>query len=523
MHPTRVAVLFIVALLAPCSAQATAIAPSELSFALPAQVGGNVTIAGGVQLLLEWNHPDPAVPAHFSFQSAAPSTLTNRTQRTGDVTLTDVAEVSDVPAGNPDVQTSAVDAGRMEISLGARGAASLYLEAKSIALEGMGVSAEVVGNAGDGLENLRPYESEYLNLARSHPGPAQTTLRIQEGQGGSFHLRIVGVTLLEWANADVSCDSGTCPRGAGWTKLTAGIPGYDADTVTESFEELVVADGLLDGVFANAFVAVAGPHPDLAVDGWLRLPLASGKTDCSGCVMPENRTLSARGHLGLGQMRQVDRSSMSATLDGNVSSAHFDEQGVILSGAALVATAGASVLAATVLGVVAFKLGVILFTRNLKDPLAHPRRQRIHAYVRDHPGANFREVVRGAECPAGTVRHHLTVLVRAKVLMERPHGSTLRFFENHGKFDATWSNVVLLREPELQALHDWIERHPASAQKDVLNAMEAAHGWSRSTSQHRLARLVEGGIVQLRIQGRLKMYALAPAVRPVGLAAIPVS
>jgi DNA-binding transcriptional ArsR family regulator len=36
--------------------------------------------------------------------------------------------------------------------------------------------------------------------------------------------------------------------------------------------------------------------------------------------------------------------------------------------------------------------------------------------------------------------------------------------------------------------------------------MEAL-GWSRSTTQHRLARLADGGLVAIRLQGRLKMYS----------------
>ncbi|HUR63889.1 MAG TPA: winged helix-turn-helix transcriptional regulator [Candidatus Thermoplasmatota archaeon] len=154
---------------------------------------------------------------------------------------------------------------------------------------------------------------------------------------------------------------------------------------------------------------------------------------------------------------------------------------------------------------VAVKVLLGLFTKLKGDPLEHPRRRSIYEYIQAHPGANFREIARGVGSATGTTRHHLTVLKRNGAVMERAHGATTRFFENHGKFEATWPSVVLLREEPLRQLHDWLAMHPGAAQKEVLEAMAQA-GWSRSTTQHRLQRLVAGGAVELRPQGRLKMY-----------------
>ena len=143
-----------------------------------------------------------------------------------------------------------------------------------------------------------------------------------------------------------------------------------------------------------------------------------------------------------------------------------------------------------------------------EEALEHPRRKVIFEYIRQHPGANFREVARNTGIASGTVRHHLNVLERSGQIVEHPHGSTVRLFENHGKFNDNWSDVVLLREPALGVVHAWLKANPASPQKAVLEAMEA-HGWSRSTTQHRLARLVNGGLATIRLQGRLKIYSTA--------------
>jgi predicted transcriptional regulator len=80
---------------------------------------------------------------------------------------------------------------------------------------------------------------------------------------------------------------------------------------------------------------------------------------------------------------------------------------------------------------------------------------------------------------------------------------------------------VLLREPALNALHEWIERHAGAAQREILDAM-LAQGWSRSTTQHRLQRLVAGGAVELGNQGRRRTYRLRPAAPSAAAAGPPI-
>jgi len=204
---------------------------------------------------------------------------------------------------------------------------------------------------------------------------------------------------------------------------------------------------------------------------------------------------------------------MAADFSGNLTSARFDEVPVapaLLSGSTVAATSAALGLGALV---VAIRFVIPLLTTP-KEPLSHPRRARIHAYIVEHPGATFREVARAVDVPTGTTRHHLNVLKRGRLIVEHPHRATVRFFENHGRFDASWRREVLLREPELASLFEWIEAHPGAPQKDVLNAMEDGLKWSRSTTQHRLLRLQAEAIVHVKSQGRRKTY-WAQAGKPV--------
>lgn len=150
------------------------------------------------------------------------------------------------------------------------------------------------------------------------------------------------------------------------------------------------------------------------------------------------------------------------------------------------------------------KLAAALFTRMADDQaLEHPNRRRLLDRIVDDPGINFRGLVRASGIAAGTTRHHLTVLVRSGLVTEQGYGSTRRFFA--GSAGGGWEHKVLLREPGLRQLFEWVAASPGATQRQVLDAMAAA-GWSRSTTQHRLQRLAEGGAVQVRWQGRYKRY-----------------
>jgi predicted transcriptional regulator len=262
------------------------------------------------------------------------------------------------------------------------------------------------------------------------------------------------------------------------------------------------ASGLAD------LMIFSGLEHQVSVDGVIRLPQASTNPGCTSCNWPSNHTLLAEGRIQLTEVKQSPGRSLQASFGGDLRALQLDERPMAFATLFGIESAAAVSIVA---GLAIFKfLASAFFTKLKGDPLEHPRRRRIFDYIKDHPGATFREVARGVEIATGTTRHHLTVLKRNGVIMERPHGSTTRFFENHGKFDASWTSVVLLREPPLKLLHEWLSANPEVPQKDVLEAM-AVHGWSRSTTQHRLQRLVEGGMAELRLQGRLKIYkASAP-------------
>lgn len=355
--------------------------------------------------------------------------------------------------------------------------------------------------ASGGLDRDRPARFEKL---------ATEGRVLLAGQGMLLQgLSADGDIYLEEHGLDLACQN--CPTGPDREEQQIDESGIRVTKRTLRFHQFTVSDGMLQLEGRLRVAAFGGSAPTLDISGTARLPQVSGLA-CQECPSGEDQSLTLAGSFRFEGLTVADGPRASTALSGNVQGARLDEVGI--SPEALVLPRVAVAAAATIGLVAVIKfLAVPLFTRLSKaEALEHPKRQVIFAYIQEHPGANFREVARQTGIASGTVRHHLTVLERAGHVVERPHQGTVRLFENHGKFDHNWSDLVLLREPPLAWLHGWLLEHPSSPQKDILEAFEL-QGWSRSTTQHRLARLVEGGVVTMRLQGRLKIYAVAE--RPV--------
>lgn len=331
---------------------------------------------------------------------------------------------------------------------------------------------------------------------------------------GAGPTQIAGLTwavhAVEWFDMDVSCSAVyQCPDGGGYSASRFGAQGTSTGYDEYRFDKILApAIVSLESDFSR--MALGSSIFDLSVRGIVELPYASLE-ECDQCPLISGQNLHLSGEILLRGI-QVSQGRMAATLTGNLTSARVDETWVDPQTLGKFGTAAATAVG---IGLVIKLLALPLFTRLAKaKALEHPNRKVIFEYVQQHPGANFREVARKTNIPAGTVRHHLTVLQRSGHLVEHAHKGTVRLFENHGKFDHNWSTLVFLREPLLAQLHAWIEQHPQSAQKAILEGMEQ-QGWNRSTTQHRLTRLVQGGLLTVRLQGRLKLYSVSAPPKPV--------
>lgn len=141
--------------------------------------------------------------------------------------------------------------------------------------------------------------------------------------------------------------------------------------------------------------------------------------------------------------------------------------------------------------------------------LDHPRRRALYGYVAAHPGGAIREATRATGIPNGTAIHHLGRLLRDRILVCRRHGHSHRLFPASQATAEDQLMTIVLREPQVSAVYEWVKAHPQTSQKTILDAMAALHAMPRSTTQHRLARLLRHGLVAARPVGARTLAYLA--------------
>ncbi len=495
---------------------AAALEPSPLQFASPGGFGPAAEIDGSQWMVLVFS---PASIAEAELDAQGSAILTNHTRSVVVATVPPTTE----PAGEgpSDDRSESVELSPTSLSFGNGRAGSLWIFAQSIVLNATAFEAAVQPKPIDESVGLaKPPNESGRFVFRNHAAPDGDAMIVLSTPGvpATFNVEVVGLSRMEWYGASISCSS-SCLPGGGSQTTSSPSAGDAGITYTErSYIELQPPPGSILNVEGTLdYALLGGPSLDIAVDGWLRLPGASGAGNCA-CIDPSNQTLHASGHLMLAHVHTED-GRMAGTLSGELGSAHFDERTVDVTGFSAVRMAGPGLaVAGGVVGLV--WLGLLLFTRFSKsEALGHPNRKLLYDAVLSSPGINFRELSRQTGVAAGTARYHLTVLTRSGLVVEKPHHNVLRFFENHGRFEATWNRVGVLRDPALRELHEWALAHGACAQKDILDAMESEHGWSRSTTQHRLARLVADGLLCIRLRGRFKVYeaGTVEAPRPPGI------
>jgi DNA-binding transcriptional ArsR family regulator len=351
-------------------------------------------------------------------------------------------------------------------------------------------------------ESLHYLDARYYDLCPAVEG-AFLLLR-PTGEAANLTIDSEGLRQAEWHNVQSTCPTSSCPATSRRNVQTSRGPFWNMTTASYEFTHVEMSGDTSFHLEAKPrMVLVGGPDIDLLIDGWLRMPRVEGGA-CQSCIA-DGATLQATGLISLTHLRPTEDGRLTGMLGGDLESARSDETAVdpaaVLGNlpAAVVVTAAAAGL----LLLVKVLFGALFTRMTGEEALEHPNRKRLVEHVAKDPGINFRALVRVSGIAAGTTRHHLTILVRSGVITEQGFGATRRFFA--GQAGGDWEHKVLLREPGLRHLHDWVAANPGVTQMQALDAMAGA-GWSRSTTQHRLQRLCEGGALEARWQGRYKRY-----------------
>jgi predicted transcriptional regulator len=483
----------------------------QADFARPAQATGDLQ-AGGLEwvALLFHGAPDTA----FDLAFAPGAALGNRTILQADPLL--LAGENHLSQPTDLSQSSRLDAPvRGQLGFSADPWSSLIIFADAISLRVAGAQAALDHAEGvsevstleprSAPESAFPYHGPDLSPLGGTTVAAQAK-RFQDH--ASFWLNATGVHRVVWHNATLSCSTPAC-LDPGRPVTHAAMPGKLL-VQQLSYIDVFQANGTLAGAGRMWAVVAGGPRPDLAVDGVFRLPDAHFAGTCPDgpCPDPHGSTFRATGRATLTGLAPdpSDPTRLKARLRGTLDAAAFDEAS---TAAFTVPTAAAVGVALVGLGLLA-KVLVGLFARSARPPaLQHRRRQDIHDLVRAQPGLSFREIQRRLGIPNGPLQNHVKRLLEERLIVAQPYLNTVRYFENHGRYDATWRGVAHLQDPDAQRLHAWVQENPGQTQVSII-AQAQAWGWSRAATQRRLRGLVDAGLLQCERQGRTAAYTPAP-------------
>lgn len=450
-------------------------------------------------------------PSSVSFRFASAGQVENRTwvqavrlyNHSQEVNFgDDVQSFGDVPAK-----------ASFTVASPAMGKSSIYIEANHIRFDTAATTGRLAEKPdGMGLNPLMREQEKADKTHRQGEIAGDHAVLVYEPDGStSFVLAAEGARHVEWHGAQVQCEgSDWCPDGGTTTTTQVPLPMTDFNVSSDQFTYQIATGGLgpVHGKGSFVYAILGGRQLGFSLDdGRLRLPLASLDGSCEGCILPDNQTLTAGGDLALTAMQRVSDNKLEASLGGSVTEARFDEQyvdpGLLLGPQAKVAV---EVVAVATLSLLAFRLLGFLFTKwTDRDVLNNPLRRLIHEAILRHPGIGFRELTRTTGVAYTTMRHHIDVLLRHGMIVEKRQGTGLKLFENHGKFDKTWSRIAILRDHMTREVHDWLSEHPGVSQQDVVTAM-LERGLSRAAAQRRLNRLVTAGLATVQRQGRLNVY-----------------
>jgi predicted transcriptional regulator len=425
-----------------------------------------------------------------------------------------IALASGEPARPVDTAT-AVGPGEATLAFPSGRWASLFVAADRIEAVVSGDGRLDRAAAGDALEPMLPWPAPPLGTLPAFPhhasGDAATLVHGGGDAAGRLHLAATGLRRLEWYNATARC-SMACPDGPAYQAWT--VPGTHGDrvelrnsTALDARGGTVAVDGAVD-----AFV-LGGRGLEVAVDGWVRLPQVA-LDGCAECGSGRTLRLDGDGlalHALAPQGGQAGR--LSGRLEAPAALAALDEdRDVSLAAAVAGAAAGGGLAVAAALALRALGALRVRASGPETEGFGHTRRDGLFDLVAGEPGLTFREVERRLGWGNGVTRHHLDILVQQGHLVARRHLNTVRYFENHGRFDADWQAVVHRRDPGSRWLLEVLRLAPRT-QREVVELAEQI-GWSRSATQRRLARLVDDGLLATQPDGNGRRYCLTPAQPP---------
>lgn len=479
---------------------------AELSFASPAQFAGKSSVVDLSGILLVFDGPGFSVDLVFTGDVS----VLSETEYRFAANLTTIGEIQSLPVSGPrdDPQTYS----DLNLHLESEGPGSLYVAGKNLRIATPNATGQLMAMPKIACPDSRLSSSEAsahvvrADAARCIAGPAV----LGRMDGLQVTLAVDDLARADWHGLVATCKSQACPDGGNRTSRPVWVdPGHGMD-VQELRYLSAVGKGNAVGAGPAGSATWISDAPLLRVDGEVRLPEALASPWCPDC--DGRSTFKLTGNLSLA-LAATPEERFQAHADGDVLSALHDERPFDWPHSPTTAAAAAFGLTVVVLAVKAFLLALRIRQGNVLD---NPRRRHIFDAIKERPGLTNSNLCQATGVPRTTLLFHLTILQRSKLIVAKGTTRTARFFENHGKFDASWKAHEALAESGSHELVAFVGQVGSSIrQTDLVDLASRTIGLPRSTVQRKLSKLVKAGLLNSNRVGGVLRYSLPPPGTPV--------
>lgn len=140
-----------------------------------------------------------------------------------------------------------------------------------------------------------------------------------------------------------------------------------------------------------------------------------------------------------------------------------------------------------------------------RPPILNENREKLLRLIQARPGLGVRDAGRRTGIPQGATAYHIEYLEReGRVSTVRFHGRRLLFPYAKPPTGRDLAMRVVLEDPRLFALHEFIRANGPISQQGILNHFQEP----RSSVQNRLDRLARHGLIKSDFVGRSRIYGV---------------
>jgi predicted transcriptional regulator len=124
-------------------------------------------------------------------------------------------------------------------------------------------------------------------------------------------------------------------------------------------------------------------------------------------------------------------------------------------------------------------------------------RRRLYLLVKKNAGCHFRELERRSKMATGTLRHHLSFLVKKNLISERKEGNAVRYFPQ-GFPRENKKVLALLRQKSIRSIILYLLTHTTCNHESLVQETQL----SPSTVSWHLKKLEQASVISAKKQGR---------------------